>query len=441
MKKKNQTIYLVSVIFLGLRAKFISLLSKIIMNRELGVEAMGLFSLVNPFIVLLISLSNLSLPSAIATLISKNPKKDKLILISGFSIFTILSIGLMLITFLCDNFIATSILKNKDAIYCIRASLIMIPLTGLSALIKGYFLGKGEISLTSSSQTYEEAGRLLFIILIVMIYKNSIIPIKASFAVYSLAFGEIFQISYMVFFSSINKQNIIPSFKRHLMESRNEIRPLLNISIPLTLSRLVGSITYFFEPIIFTRIMLNNGSTLQNLTIEYGILSSYVMPLLFMPSFISVAFGNYLLPNMGNLVSSSKHKDALHLLFKITIICLFIGLFISIFFLIFGKILLQFLYGNTLGLEYLKILCFPFIIYYIETPIISSLNIYDLSKKSFISTLISSIIRLVLMIPLVKYFGVLGISFATIIGVIIDISLNLFFLFFFFKRNKIKIID
>ena len=441
MKKKNQTLYLVSVIFLGLRAKFISLLSKIIMNRELGVEAMGLFSLVNPFIVLLISLSNLSLPSAIATLISKNPKKDKLILISGFSIFTILSIGLMLLTFLCDNFIATTILKNKDAIYCIRASLIMIPLTGLSALIKGYFLGKGEISLTSSSQTYEEAGRLLFIILIVMIYKNSIIPIKASFAVYSLAFGEIFQISYMVFFSSINKQNIIPSFKRHLIESRNEIRPLLNISIPLTLSRLVGSITYFFEPIIFTRIMLNNGSTLQNLTIEYGTLSSYVMPLLFMPSFISVAFGNYLLPNMGNLVSSSKHKDALHLLFKITIICLFIGIFISIFFLIFGKILLQFLYGTTLGLEYLKILCFPFIIYYIETPIISSLNIYDLSKQSFISTLISSIIRLVLMVPLVKYFGVLGISFATIIGVIIDISLNLFFLFSFFKRNKIKIID
>lgn len=441
MKKKNQTLYLVSVIFLGLRAKFISLLSKIIMNRELGVEAMGLFSLVNPFIVLLISLSNLSLPNAIATLISKNPKKDKLILISGFSIFTILSITLMVLTFLCDNFIASSVLKNIDAIYCIRASLIMIPLTGLSALIKGYFLGKGEISLTSSSQTYEEAGRLLFIILIVMIYKNSIIPIKASFAVYSLAFGEIFQISYMIFFSSINKQNIIPSFKRHFIESKNEIKPLLNISIPLTLSRLVGSITYFFEPIVFTRIMLNNGSTLQNLTIEYGILSSYVMPLLFMPSFISVAFGNYLLPNMGKLVSSSKHKEAFNLLLRITLICLFIGLFISLFFLIFGKFLLQLLYDTTLGLDYLKVLCFPFIIYYIETPIISSLNIYDLSKKSFISTLVSSFIRLILMVPFVKYFGVLGISFATLSGVIIDISLNLFFLFSFFKRNKIKIIN
>ena len=155
MKKKNQTFYLLNVLLLGLRAKFISLLSKILMNRELGVEAMGLFSLVNPLVVLLISLSNLSLPNAIATLISKNPKKDKVILISAFSIFIVLSLSLMTLTVFLDQFISVNILKNKDVIYCIRASLLMIPLTSLSAIIKGYFLGKGEISLTSSSQTYE----------------------------------------------------------------------------------------------------------------------------------------------------------------------------------------------------------------------------------------------------------------------------------------------
>ena len=51
MKKKNQTFYLLNVLLLGVRAKFISLLSKILMNRELGVEAMGFFSLVNPLVV------------------------------------------------------------------------------------------------------------------------------------------------------------------------------------------------------------------------------------------------------------------------------------------------------------------------------------------------------------------------------------------------------
>lgn len=441
MKKKNQTFYLLNVLLLGLRAKFISLLSKILMNRELGVEAMGLFSLVNPLVVLLISLSNLSLPNAIATLISKNPKKDKVILISAFSIFIVLSLSLMTFTLFLDQFISVNILKNKDVIYCIRASLLMIPLTSLSAIIKGYFLGKGEISLTSSSQTYEEAGRLLFILLIIFLCKDTSTPIKASFAIYSLAFGEIFQIGYMILFSSTNKKNILPEFKRSFMHSKEEIRPLLNISIPLTLSRLVGSITYFLEPILFTNIMIKNSVTIQQITIDYGILSSYVMPLLLMPSFISVSLSNYLIPNMGKLISEKRDKEAIKLFAKISIICLFIGFLISLFFFIFSDFILNFLYGNTQGNFIIKVLCFPFIIFYVETPIIAILNIYELSKNTFISTVISSICRIILLIPLVSKFGVIGVSFATIISVIIDITLNLFFLIRFFKRNNIKLID
>ncbi len=441
MKKKNQTLYLLQVIFLGLHAKFISLLSKILMNRELGVEAMGLFSLVNPLVVLLISLSNLSLPNAIATLISKNPKKDKVILISSFSIFSILSISLMILTFFLDNFISIKILKNIDVIHCIHASLLMIPLTSLSAIIKGYFLGKGQISLTSASQTYEECGRLLFIILIMYLYKDATTPIKASFAIYSLAFGEIFQIGYMVLFSSINKNNIIPSFKRYFHQSKEEIRPLLNISIPLTLSRLVGSITYFLEPIIFTNVMINNGYSLKQITIDYGILSSYVMPLLLMPSFISVSLSNYLLPNLGKLISKKQNKSAINLFLKIGTFSLLIGILISFFFYFFSDFLLMFLYGNTHGKELIKTLCFPFIIYYIETPIISLLNIYELSKKSFISTLVSSLIRILLLFPFTNIFGIIGVSYSTIISVIVDIFMNLFFLLQFFKRNNIQFIN
>ena len=317
----------------------------------------------------------------------------------------------------------------------------MIPLTSLSAIIKGYFLGKGEISLTSSSQTYEEAGRLLFILIIVILYRDVSTPVKASFAIYSLAFGEIFQISYMVLFSSINKRNILLEFKRNYIDSKQEIKPLLNISIPLTLSRLVGSITYFLEPIIFTSVMLKNNYSITQITVDYGILSSYVMPLLLMPSFISVSLSNYLIPNMGELIRKKKDKDAIKLCSKISFICLFIGFIISIFFFIFSDILLSFLYDNTDGSLLIKTLCFPFIIFYIETPIIALLNIYELSKKSFVSTVISSIVRIVFLFPLVNKFGIFGVSFATLISVFVDISLNLIFIFFFFKRNNIKFIN
>ena len=441
MNKKNQTLYVISILFLGLRAKFISLLSKILMNRELGIEAMGIFSLVNPLIVFLISISNLSLPSAIATLVSKHPKKDKVILLSSLIIFVFLSSGLMILTFLLEDVFSFYLLKNPSTLGCIRASIIMIPLTSLSAIIKGYFLGKGEIKLTSASQTYEEAGRLLFVMIIVAIFKTSSPSIKASFAIYSLAFGEVFQILHMVLFSNINKANILPSFKRNINKYKAEIKPILNISIPLTLSKLVGTVTYFFEPIIFTNIMLKNNVSVEILTIDYGILSSYVMPLLFMPSFISVALSNYLLSTMGKLISNNKVNNSIKLLLKIIIISLIIGLSTSLFFYIFGEYLLIFLYGSNIGIDLLKILCFPFIIYYIETPIITALNIFELNKKSFISTVISSIVRLILLIPFVKYFGVLGISFATLISIIIDIGLNVYFLFIHLKRNKIYVIN
>jgi stage V sporulation protein B len=245
----------------------------------------------------------------------------------------------------------------------------------------------------------------------------------------------------MVLFSSINKRNILPEFKRNYIASKQEIKPLLNISIPLTLSRLVGSITYFLEPIIFTSVMLKNNYSITQITIDYGILSSYVMPLLLMPSFISVSLSNYLIPNMGELIRKKKDKDAIKLCSKISFICLFIGFLISIFFFIFSDILLSFLYDNTNGSLLIKTLCFPFIIFYIETPIIALLNIYELSKKSFVSTVISSIVRIVILFPLVNKFGIFGVSFSTLISVFVDISLNLIFIFFFFKRNNIKFIN
>ena len=89
----------------------------------------------------------------------------------------------------------------------------------------------------------------------------------------------------------------------------------------------------------------------------------------------------------------------------------------------------------------MKSLAFPFVIYYIETPIIAALNIYELNKKTLISTIISSIFRLILLSPLISKFGVVGISYATLISVLIDISMNLFFLFSFIKRKKINFIN
>ena len=80
MNKKNQFVLLIEVLLIAMFAKLLSLSTKIIMTRELGVEAMSLFSLVNPLILLLLTLSSLSLQNSIGSIIAKNTLKRKTVL-------------------------------------------------------------------------------------------------------------------------------------------------------------------------------------------------------------------------------------------------------------------------------------------------------------------------------------------------------------------------
>ena len=91
-----------------------------------------------------------------------------------------------------------------------------------------------------------------------------------------------------------------------LINGNNLIKEILGISIPTTLARMIGSTVYFFEPIILTTFLLMNGYTNNFITYEYGILTGYVMPLLLMPSFFSMAISQATIPVISNGYVNNK---------------------------------------------------------------------------------------------------------------------------------------
>lgn len=439
MNKKNISFHLISILAIGVSAKCISLISRMILTRFLGQEAIGIYSLVNPILVLILTLSSFSLPTAVATLISKGEGKAKTIIYSAFTIIVLLSLFLMFLLLLLSDLISNEILFNSKTKACIIASLFIIPLTSISAIIKGYFLGSNEIELASYSQVFEEAGRLLFILLCSYLFTNASVEAKASFAVFALGVGEIFQISSMLFFCKRTYKSKLCGFikTKNIPFQSNE---LIKISFPLTIAKLIGSLTYCLEPIIFTHLMSNNSFSSSYIAIEYGIINSYVMPLLLIPSFISLSLSNYLLPNIGKCMKEKNYTKARTILLKILIISLTIGIIISCIFMFFGETILNIVYGEEIGLSYLRKITFFFIIYYIETPIITALSVCSLSSKSLFSTIVSSIIRIVSLIIFIPRFHVMGIAISTLLSIYVDVSLNFFFLNAFFKRNNVKLI-
>lgn len=436
MKKKNQIFLALLILCVGLCAKGMSLITKIIMTREVGLESISIFSLVNPLILLLLTLSSLSLPNAIGSIISKKPEKRKQILITALIICSIISISLMILLLFFSNFIASNLLHNSDTIPCILASIFVIPLTSFSSIIKGYFLGIGEIKLTSFSQIFEECGRFLFLIIILFFFPNLDYGLRASICVFSLCVGEVFQIIYLLLFYKNFKLKKISNIFQKITKNDLYFTDILKISLPLTLSRLIGSLTYFIEPIIFTSLMLKNNVTIEETTIIYGTLNQYVMPLLLMPGFISVSLSNLLIPNMGRYIRNNNIKKAKNYFYKICLSCLIIGTFISLVYFIFSEQIVSIVYGSNIGSDLVKQLSFCFIIYYIETPIITCMSIFNLSFDSFKSTLISSICRIIIMVLLIEKYQIYGLAFATIVSTYIDVLLNIIFLIRFFFRKK-----
>ncbi len=438
MNKKSTIKTIITLLGLGFIAKLLSTVARILMTRELGVDGMGLYQLATPCMLLVITIAQFGLPTAMATLVSRHRNKAKLIFGSGLTIAFIIAMLMMILVIILAPTIANVILKNNDLLLTIYALALLIPLVSLSAIIKGFFLGLNEIELTSTIM--EEVGRIIFIICFLNLFVSKGANYGSFGAMLGVCVGEIFQTLYMVIFNDkklYNRINELISIKKS--ERIQETKSIVRLSLPLTLSRLVGSITYFVESIIVANLMLKYGMTTLEITHDYGILSGYVMPMLLMPGFFATSFANYLLPKLSSSIGKNRIKEAKNIFKKIGLLSGITGLFFSTIFFFFGDKIMFILYGTSEGYNLVKLFAFPFMIFYIEAPIVAAMHALDLTNKAFYATVISSITRIGLLLVLAKELHISAIGVSTIVAVFVDVAINGFFVIdrLFFHNEKI----
>ncbi len=424
------------MLFSSSLAKGFSLLSKIVLTSILGFEAMSIFSLTNPLLVLIITLCSFSLPNVLSYLIAKKPYKSKKYVMTSFLLILLNGIFFTLILYFFAPFIAKNLLHNEDCLLSIRAICIFIPFICLSSLIKGYYLGNREVILTTSSQLFEEGSRLIFAYLFIGYLLKDSTSFNATLVIISMAVGEFFQTIYLVLFCS-NKY--YKNYKKILdlknIEFKDTSKEMLKIATLMTGARLIGSFTYFLEPIIITS-LLHNILSSSEIALSYSILNTYVMPLLLLPGFFSTTLSNYLLPNLSYELGKNRYKKARHLFLKVISLCSIIGLFFSFLFLFFGGDLLKILYHSSTGFKEIKLLALPFFVYYLETPFIATMNALGLNKEAFFSTLISSVARIILLLILTLPLKVFALCIATLISCIISLIFNGIYIVKFLFRNN-----
>ena len=197
------------------------------------------------------------------------------------------------------------------------------------------------------------------------------------------------------------------------------IKDVLNISIPTTGSRIIGTIGYFLEPIVLTSFLLMNGYTTNYITYEYGVLTGYVMPLLLLPSFFTMAISQATLPVISNGYANNKIPYVKKKIKQSLLLSFAIGLFFTIILMIFPEIFMKLIYNTNEGVSYIRKLAPFFLLLYIQTPLVSVMQALDKAKDAMHSTLVGSIIKIALIIILSFFeIGLYPLVIATVVNII-----------------------
>lgn len=373
----------------GLITKILGMTIKIVLTRTIGTEGISKYMLVLPTFNLFITLCNLGVPTAITKMVSERNKSSKKIVIPITYIILIYNILLIILLFIISPILANNLLHSSDLYYPLISIGITLPFIAVSSIIKGYFFGKERVFPCTLSNVIEQIVRLILTVLIVGNMMQYGLTTAITFVVLINILSEGFSIIVLLFF--LPKEKII---KEDFHKDNKIIREILGISIPTTTARMIGSITYFFEPIILTNILKYVHYSNDYITLEYGIINGYVYPLLLLPSFFTLAISSAILPVVSNSYSRGNILHTKKKIKEAIIFSLLIGIPSTLIFIFIPDVPLKLVYNTNLGLEYIKVTAPFFLLHYIQAPLTSSLNGMGYSKEAMKGTLYGGIIKL-----------------------------------------------
>ena len=373
----------------GLITKVLGMIIRIITTRIIGVYGIGLYMMIMPTYSLFITISTLSLPIAISKLVSENTRNNKNIVLGIIPIALLFNTFIITILILSSKFIATDLLKNSLLYYPFIACSITLPFITISSIIRGYFFGKQKMIPHVTSNLIEQIIRIILIIILTPYLLNyGMIATITGLILFNIV-SELFSIIILFFFIPKN----IKIYKKDIKPDHQNIKDIFRISIPTTTGRIINSIGNFLEPIIITFVLLNLGYNNKYITMQYGIISGFVFPMVMMPQFLSGAIASALLPTISKYYALNNKKAIKEKFYQATFFSLIIGLFFTSIFILFPKQSLNLIFHTTSGSNYLIWAAPIFLITYLEGPIISTLQAMDKAKTVMTSSIIGVIIK------------------------------------------------
>ncbi|MGD8188862.1 stage V sporulation protein B [Brevibacillus ginsengisoli] len=419
----------VILIAAGAVTKILGFAHRIVLSRIIGAEGMGLYQMVVPILYFLITLTTFGLPVAIAkqvaeTEASQDSRQTKRFLVLSLGIVTLFSLFVSLILFAGAHQLVDWMFADDRAYLVLMAAIPVIPLASISAVLRGYFQGKHNMIPTAASQFIEQVLRIGLVMVMTVSFLDKGVEYATAGAAASIVIGELGGLLYIVWQYRRSTQRVASQYIKlplfaSLKQNRENLRILLNVSFPVTLSRLVGSIAYVLEPMIVPISLVIAGFQITEATSLYGQFAGMAVPLLLFPTFLTYSLSVSLVPAVAEAAFQKNSRLVHRRIYQAMRITLVIGAPCTVLLYIFAKPLCGLMYNSPEVGSLLRELA-PFSIFlFFQAPLASALQGLDRANVVFRNTLIGAIVKTSTMFLLTSQsaFGIHGAIIALNLGI------------------------
>lgn len=409
----------------GILSRVIGFFYRIFLSQYFGEEAMGIYQLINPLLMLTYALCISGIQSAISKQIAA--KSSKKVLYIGMALSFILSSFCAILLSKNADFIADRIFFEKRLVPLIKILAVSLPLSSIHSCINGYFYGKKQAKYPAILQLIEQLARVLSVVLIFKLNDARGIETPLHITIVGVLVGEIFSSLFSICFYQIEKKK--KTYEKSATTS-SILLEILRYSIPLTTTRIIVGVLQSIENIYIPQNLLLAGYSTEEALSLFGVLSGMALPFILFPTAITNSLSSMLLPAVSEEHSQNSQTHLKHMLKKSLTFCIGLGFICFVLFFLFGKFFGTLLFHSSLAGTFIMSLSFICPFMYTNTSLGAIINGLGKTGFTFLINIVSTMIRLFFVFFLIKDYGIL----AYLWGILLSQLLT--FLSSFFYINK-----
>ncbi|OCA91228.1 stage V sporulation protein B [Bacillus sp. FJAT-27225] len=411
----------------GFITRMLGFINRIAIARFIGEEGVGLYMMAYPTLVLVITITQFGLPVAISKNIAEAEArgeygKIKKILVVSLATTLTLSAIFTPAMILFAPWLAETLFTDNRTYYPLIAIAPVVPIIAVSSVLRGYFQGRQTMKPSAYSQILEQTFRIALIAIMTKTFMPYGVEYAAAGAMLSAVIGELVSLIYLVTAFKLKKKfRLRTDFYKFVKTGKQPFKELMSVAVPTMGSRLIGSVSWFFEPIVVSFSLGMAGVATSLATKQYGALTGFAMPLLLLPSFITYSLATSLVPAISEANSKNDGKLIEHRLQQALRFSILTGGISVAVLYVLADPLMTLMYGSANGAVFIRLMAPFFLFYYYQGPLQAALQALNLARAAMINSLIGAVIKTAVIFLLASQpaFGINGVALGLMTGTVL----------------------